>query len=132
MPDVPITEPPSLPPDFGARIRAGAAYVNLGLKKFAARLDVPGASYSTLRAYVEQEERPPPLARAALVRRLSEATGLSEAFFLGTEPNGDRLSELLEEMKAMRTETAARDAAMRQLLEDKLPPTGESQLRRRA
>jgi transcriptional regulator with XRE-family HTH domain len=130
---MPQDDLPPLPDDFGKRIRAAAAYAGVGLEKFATRLNVAGASYSTLREYVEKEKRPPPLARAELVRRLSEASGLSEAFFLGdAEPGGSQLSEVAEELKAFRSETAARVEAVRQLLEDRLPPSEEIQTRRRA
>lgn len=128
-----------LPPDFGARIRAAAAFANLSLEDFACRLNVAGASYSTLRKYVEQEKRPRPLARAELVRRLAEASGLPESFFLAAEANAngsadlaDRVSRLegqlrlaRDEAKARATTAEARVLEVIRLLDERLPPSEE-------
>lgn len=100
---------PALPPDFGPRIRAAAAYTGLGLKEFANKIGAPGASYSTLRKYVEQGHRPAPLAQGALVQRLAEASGLPESFFLGEAAAAPDLSRIADEVAQLRAETAVRD-----------------------
>ena len=87
-----------LPRDFGARIRAAAAYSNVGLEDFANEMNTPGASYGTLRRYVEKEARPGPLSEAALVRRLAETSGLPEAFFYGQAEGQSDIAARLEIM----------------------------------
>lgn len=116
---------PALPDDFGKRIRAAAAYAGLGkglgIEQLADALDRPGMTRSTLRNYVEKGKLPRPLAREAFIKRLSEVSGLPEAFFLGAEGRASvdvRLSEIDDQVRRLSAETAVRDAeALRQIEE---------------
>src|SRR5438270_7838691 len=78
MPFVPV-----LPPDFGDRLRAGRAYVNLSQAEFADALNTNGASESTLKLWEKGERRPAAMIAPELVRRLALVSGLPEEFFWG-------------------------------------------------
>lgn len=113
---------PTVPPDFGARIRAGRAYANVSRDNFAAMLDVAGASSSTIRDWERGTGAPSQLVAESLVPRLVDATGLPEEFYWGASPTPPiAIEDVL--------------VALRQTLEtieDRLPRTGRDIGRRDA
>ena len=121
-----------LPDDFGDRLRAARAYLDLSRDQFADELATPGLSSSTIKGY-EGGTRPEPLKAAAIIARLVEVTGLPASFFWGAPAESelikrvDRIEKVVEDIHKM---NLAGFSAIRSLLEG--PPTDEEQRRRQA
>ncbi len=122
-PTMPI--PNDLPRDWPDRLRAGMAYADMTFEQLEAALNLPGAKRSALRNWANGRNAPQEIARRELMRRLAAATRLPEAFFWGRPaaaaempPEADRqVSALLDELRLIRAETAARDAEVLKRIE---------------
>jgi transcriptional regulator with XRE-family HTH domain len=123
----------AIAPDFGARVRAARGYLNLSQADF-------GKVIAMSEGYVKGVERgdgKADIAIRGLIERMVELTGFPESFFLASDrPAIERirdveaqLSQLDEQVRLMRVETAARDAEVLQRLSEALPTTPRSQRR---
>lgn len=123
-----------VPADFGARLRAARAYADNTRAELAQRLNVTGASESTIRDWEHARGGPNQLIAEGLIPRLAGATGLPEEFFWGASRDGSalegqpttierKLDELLDEVRLARAELAAHDAAVVMQIEAALAPT---------
>lgn len=111
----------TLPADFKARLRAARAYADdLSREDFAARLNTPGASASTLKDWEAGLRAPAPLVFEALVQRLANASGLPETFFYGDAANqtADQLTAIDETLRQLALDIQTRDLEAQQRLSD--------------
>lgn len=125
-----MTTETGAPKDFGARVRAARGYMNVSQEGLAAALNTAGASESTIKGWESGGKLPSPLVMQSLAPRLAEASGLPEAFFWGDrdEPElEDRLSQLDEQLRLLRAETAARDAEVLKRIAELRPPSQGTQ-----
>lgn len=111
-----------LPPDFGARVRAARRYVKLSQQNLADALGM-GLTYVK---NVENSKGLKDIEKRGLLERLVELTGMPEPFFTADErPLLQRVSELEEEVRLLRAETAARDAEVLRRISALRPPNQE-------
>lgn len=118
------------PNDFGARLRAARAYMDVSQGGLAAALNKAGASESTIKNWESGGKHPSPLVMWSLAPLLAKVSGLPEEFFWGEQeptPLEDRFNQLDEQLRLLRAETAVRDAEVLKRIAELQPPSRASQ-----